>query len=291
MTAPVDAPATDPATTAPSVAAPAEQRPEKPKSLNRPMRKRVKKFGKRMTRRIAAYQSKQSLVPDVPFPDVDQFPFLKEFEDRWEEIAEEARGVLKFRDEIPGFEEISPDQYRIAQKRSWKTFILYGFGQKLPRNTKHAPVTTEILSRVPNIQTAWYSILAPGYHIPAHTGVTKGILRAHLGLIIPKDRDNCKIRVGDQFHHWKEGTVVVLDDTYDHEVWNDTDEERVILLFDFDRPMKFGGRFLNKLFLFLMKFTAFYLEPRKNLLDAEERFEAATQRAADNLEKMTESSK
>ncbi len=262
---------------------------EKPASLKRPLRKRVKKYGKRVARRIADYQARQSLVPNTPFLSKDLFPqAVDEFEARWQEIREEAYGVLRNRDAIPGFEDISPDQYRIAQAQKWKTFILYGFGERLEKNCKQAPRTAEMLSRVPNIQTAWFSILAPGYHIPAHTGVTKGILRAHLGLIIPKEREKCRIRVGDEIRVWREGEVIILDDTFEHEVWNDTDEERVILLYDFDRPMRFGGRFLSKLFLRLMKLTAFYQEPRRNLAAAEDRFEAAARRSNENMEKLSD---
>lgn len=258
--------------------------PVKPATLRRPLRRFVKRNGKKIMRRVARFQSRQGLVPDTPFLDTAHFPFLTEFEKRWETIRDEVAGILRNRDDIPGFEEISPDQYRIAKDRKWKTFVLFGFGAPLAKNARQAPVTTELLGRVPNIQTAWFSILAPGYHIPAHTGVTKGIVRAHLGLMIPKEREKCRIRVADQIRAWEQGKVLVLDDTYDHEVWNDTDEERVILLFDFDRPMRLPGRALNRLLLWLMKFTAFYQEPRKNIATYEDRFEAATRRADANLE-------
>ena len=260
----------------------------KPATLKNPIRKRVKRLGKRLARRLAAFQASQSLVPNTPFIGNGHFPFLKEFEDRWQEIEAEARAILKFRDEIPAFQEISPDQYRIATAKNWRTFILYGFGLRLERNCRQAPVTAEILSRVPTIQTAWFSILAPGYHIPAHTGVTKGIVRAHLGLIIPTEREKCRIRVGDEIRPWTAGKVFVLDDTYEHEVWNDTDEERVILLFDFDRPMRWPARILTQLFIRAMKFTAFYKEPKKNIANFEDRFEAATRRADEILESMSE---
>ncbi len=265
---------------------PKPRKPPKPKALKGPVRRRVKRYGKRLTRRLSAYQSHQSLVPNTPFLGNEHFPFLKKFEDRWEEMQAEVHEVLKFREHIPGFQEISPDQYRIATANNWKTFILFGFGDKLERNCKQAPVTAEILGRAPNIQTAWFSILAPGYHIPAHTGVTKGILRAHLGLVIPRKRGKCRIRVDDETRAWEAGKVFVLDDTYNHEVWNDTDEERVILLFDFDRPMRFGGRFMNWLLLKLIKLTAFYQEPKKDIQDFEARFEAAAKRANENLEKL-----
>ncbi|HSF95854.1 MAG TPA: aspartyl/asparaginyl beta-hydroxylase domain-containing protein [Thermohalobaculum sp.] len=264
------------------------KKPPKPATLKRPMRRKVKKYGKRIMRWAADYQARQSKVPDTPFLDKALFPALKEFEDRWEEIRDEAAEIVKLREHIPGFQEISPDQYRIATANNWKTYVLFGFGERLEKNCRQAPVTAEILGRVPNIQLAMLSILAPGYHIPAHTGVTKGILRAHLGLIIPREREKCRIRVGDQIRAWEAGKVIVLDDTYEHEVWNETDEERVILLFDFNRPMRLGGRFLNWLLLTLMKKTAFYQEPKKNIADYEARFEAAARRANENLEKLSD---
>ncbi|HUS52446.1 MAG TPA: aspartyl/asparaginyl beta-hydroxylase domain-containing protein [Thermohalobaculum sp.] len=264
------------------------EKPVKPEALKGPVRRRVKRYGKQFTRWLSAYQARQSLVPDAPFLDTGYFPFLEEFEARWEEIRAEAIGILKFREHIPGFQDVSPDQYRIATAANWKTFFLYGFGNQLKRNCEQAPATADIISRVPTIHTAWFSILAPGYHIPPHTGVTKGILRAHLGLIIPKDHEKCRIRVGDQFRTWRDGKVFIIDDTYEHEVWNDTDEERVVLLLDFDRPMRLGGRFMNWLLMKLMKLTAFYQEPKKNIRDFEARFEAATKRASENLEKLSD---
>ncbi|MCH8166342.1 MAG: aspartyl/asparaginyl beta-hydroxylase domain-containing protein [Proteobacteria bacterium] len=261
-------------------------KPPKPATLKRPLRRRVKRYGKRLTRWVSAYQSRQSLVPDTPFVGNEHFPFLKEFEDRWEEIQAEVREVLKFRAQLPGFQEVSPDQYRIATADNWKTLFLYGFGSKLETNCKQAPVTADIIGRSGKIHTAFFSILAPGYHIPAHTGVTKGILRAHLGLIIPEEREKCRIRVGEQFMNWEEGKVFVIDDTYDHEVWNDTDEERVVLLLDFNRPMRPGGRLVNWLLLKAVKLTAFYQEPKKNIRDFEARLEAATKRANETLEKL-----
>ena len=262
------------------------KKPPKPATLKGPVRRRVKRYGKRLTRWVSAYQSRQSLVPDTPFVGNEHFPFLKEFEDRWEEIQAEVREVLKFRAQLPGFQEVSPDQYRIATADNWKTLFLYGFGSKLETNCKQAPVTADIIGRSGKIHTAFFSILAPGYHIPAHTGVTKGILRAHLGLIIPEESEKCRIRVGEQFMNWEEGKVFVIDDTYDHEVWNDTDEERVVLLLDFNRPMRPGGRLVNWLLLKAVKLTAFYQEPKKNIRDFEARLEAATKRANETLEKL-----
>ena len=262
--------------------------PAKPAALNRPLRAFVKRNGKRLVRKVAATQSRQSVVPDTPKIANDHFPFLRAFEDEWRTIRAEAEAVLAFRDAIPGFQEVSPDQYRLATGKSWRTHFLYGFGERLATNTKLTPRTAALLEQVPNLQTAMFSILAPGYHIPAHTGVTKGILRAHLGLIVPEDHAACRIRVADTITPWREGETFVFDDTYEHEVWNETDQERVILIFDFDRPMRPLGRVLNKAVVAGVKRTAFYKDPRRNMADAEARLEAAIGRADKIKEDMGE---
>jgi len=244
---------------------------EKPEHLKNRRRAFVKKTGKKLVRKIAAFQSKQSKVPDTPKISNEHFDFLNAFTENWEVIQAEAQEVLKFRDAIPTFHEVSPDQYRLSTENNWKTFVLFGFGQRLEKNAALAPKTSKILEGVPNLQTAMFSILAPGYHIPAHKGVTKGILRSHLGLIIPKDRQKCRIRVDETITPWKEGEIFVFDDTYEHEV-----------------PMKLGGRVLNKTFLNIMKLTAFYQDPKKNLQTAEERLEAAIRQADANMEAMSD---
>jgi ornithine lipid ester-linked acyl 2-hydroxylase len=251
-------------------------------------RKFIKNFGRSATRKLATFLGGQSLVGDTPIIATDHFPHLQTFVDNWPKILAEAQAIVKHREAIPAFHEVSSDQHKISTGKSWRTFFLYGFGERLERNCAQAPYTAELLSKVPNLQIAMFSILSPGFHIRAHRGVSKGILRVHLGLIIPKDRRKCRIRVGDQIKDWGAGELFVFDDTYEHEVWNETDEERVILLFDFDRPMRFWGRALNKTFIALMKRTAFYQEPKKNMVDFEQRFEAAAKRHNDNLEKLSD---
>jgi ornithine lipid ester-linked acyl 2-hydroxylase len=251
-------------------------------------RRTIYTAGEKFTRRVTKFFGSQSLVPTTPYIDNKEFPFLQPFTDNWEKICDEAREILKNREAIPAFQEVSPDQGSIATGKNWRTFFLYGFGEKLPKNCAQAPFTTSLLEKVPNIEISWFSILSPGYHIPPHQGVTKGILRAHLGLIIPTEQEKCRIRVDQQIKHWKPGEIFVLDDTYEHEVWNDTPDERVILIFDFDRPMKWRGRALLKFFIGAMKFTAFYQEPKKNLASFEDRFEAATRRNNENMEKLAD---
>jgi len=62
----------------------------------------------------------------------------------------------------------------------------------------------------------------------------------------------------------------------------------VVLLLDFNRPMRLGGRLVNWLLLKAIKLTAFYQEPKKNIQEFEARFEAAAKRANENLEKLSD---
>lgn len=250
-------------------------------------RKRIKRLGKRLIRRMTGFLASQSLVEDVPVLDRRQFPFLDAIEANWETIRDEIRPILQHRDALPVFQELSHDQRKIAKEDNWRVFVLYGFGGKHKTNCEKTPVTSKLLEQVPHLQTAWFSILAPRYHVPAHRGVTKGILRCHLGVQIPKSAEHCRMRVGDEICVWREGELFVFDDTYDHEVWNDTDEERVVLLFDFDRPMRFWGRLVNRTFIAALKRTAYFLEPKKKMPALDARLEAAMRRAetmVDSLE-------
>jgi len=252
-----------------------ETPPEKPARLNRPIRRRIKRAGKALTRWLARHQARASRVETTPFLDPEQFEGLAQLRAATPDIVRETRDVLRHREAIPGFQDISPDQYRIARGTNWRTFVLFGFGEWLEKNAARMPATRAALEKVPTLRLAWLSILAPGYHIPAHSGVTKGLLRGHLGLVIPAEREKCRIRVGDEIRHWEVGELLVLDDTYDHEVWNDTHEERVILFFDIDRPMRWTGRLSHAVFMRLVKLSAFYRDPRRNSLDYQDRFERA----------------
>jgi ornithine lipid ester-linked acyl 2-hydroxylase len=264
---------------------------EQPSLLNRLKKRRrraVKRAGKRLMARMSSIIARQSLVGDEPVLDNRHFPYLEPLTANWQAIRDEVREILRHREAVPTFQEVSRDQKRIAKDDNWRTFILYGFGMKAEKNCRQAPLTSRLLEQIPNLQTAWFSILAPGYHIPAHRGVSKGIIRGHLGLMIPAEREKCRMRVGDRTCVWKEGEIFVFDDTFEHEVWNDTEEERVILLFDFDRPMGWLGRLLNNGFVRLLKLTFYYREPLHRMQSLEDRFEAAVKQADAAVEAMSE---
>jgi beta-hydroxylase len=251
-------------------------------------RRLVKRVGFRLSKVIRDIASHQSLIEDRPLYDAGAFPFLAPIEANWTKIRAELERLLRDRASLPTFHEISPDQQYISQNDSWKVFILFGFGVPSQRNCARCPETASLLrTNIPGLQSAWFSILAPRYHIPRHRGITKTVLRVHLGLIVPAERDLCIMQVDDRVVGWEPGKCVVFDDFYRHEVWNDTDEERVVLIFDFDRPMRPLGRFVNRAFMWGIKRTAYFKEAQHNLRSWDERLEAAVQTADKMLDRET----
>lgn len=243
-------------------------------AFRRRRRKLVKRWGKRTLRRLHRVIAAQSLLPDVPVFDPVAFPFAKEIEAGWPAIRAELEALLRYRDEIPRFYEVSPDQKRISKQGGWKTFVLQGFGMRSEVGHRLCPETSRLLARVPGLQTAFFSILAPGTEIPRHIGVFKGFVRCHLALMVPRRREDCVMWVGDVACTWEEGRALFFDDTFPHEVRNATDESRVVLLFDFDRPMRPLGRLVNTVILAGLRRTAFVRDAERNQRDFERRFES-----------------
>ncbi|MFL5258454.1 MAG: aspartyl/asparaginyl beta-hydroxylase domain-containing protein [Hyphomicrobiales bacterium] len=242
-------------------------------------RRKIMKIGQALTRGIARFEGAQSLIGDPPVIDAGHFPFVNTLESNWQAIRDEVAEIMKYRAAIPLFEEISTDQKSISRTNTWRTFFLYGFGEPIKGSCKRAPITAKLLSQIPDLQNAFFSILEPGSHIPPHEGLTKGLLTCHLGLIIPKQREKCRIRVADRILQWEEGRMFIFDDTRTHEVWNDTDEIRVVLLFHVDRPMRPLVRMLHRTFVSLVKLSAYVKEPKARIGQFEDRFEAAVRQS------------
>jgi beta-hydroxylase len=133
---------------------------------------------------------------------------------------------------------------------------------------------------MPGMKTAFFSILAPGKHLLPHQGLNKGVLRLHLGLIIPEPAEMCAIRVGSQTRHWEEGRVMIFDDVFEHEAWNRTDGLRVILFVDIMRPMRFPANMLNAAIAWAIAFSPLVLGFVRNQLRWEKRFEAVVNQGA-----------
>ena len=147
-----------------------------------------------------------SLIGNTPFLDTKQFSWTEELEANWEVIRKELDEILKYKEELPNFQDISLDQgYSTTKDDLWKTYFLYGYGIKVAPNCQRCPETTRLIEKIPGMKTAFFSILLPNKHIPEHRGPYKGVVRYHLALKVPEPKEKCCIRVANEVQHWSEG--------------------------------------------------------------------------------------
>ncbi len=119
----------------------------------------------------------------------------------------------------------------------------------------HFPKTFQLIKDIPGCSLAMFSVLPPGKKLDPHYGVYKGILRYHLGLIIPKNKEDCTIMVNGKKKYWERGKDLMFDDTFIHSVNNNTDETRVILFLDIQK--QFNNIFLDTLNSIILYFSQF----------------------------------
>jgi ornithine lipid ester-linked acyl 2-hydroxylase len=236
--------------------------------------------GERILAPIERFIGRRSLVGEATFFANDRFPWIAEIEANWETIREELMSVLEDREALPNFQDISKDQIEITDDDRWKTLFLYGYGFEAKLGVELCPRTAELMRRIPGMTTAMFSILSPRKHILDHRGPYKGVLRYHLGLIVPRDAEACRIRVGDDIRYWEEGKSMVFDDTYNHEVWNDTDETRVVLFVDVLRPLPAPWDQLNRAIIKAIGYSPFVLDAKRNQEAWERRYRERRQQAA-----------
>lgn len=220
--------------------------------------KRQRRFGNNLIAR-------SSRISNAPVLDQNDFDWALALKPHWREIRDEALAIYRHRDAIPPLREVSPDHRRIMKDNSWRSFFLIGYGVRAEENIARAPRTAELVNRIPGLNSAFFSILAPGSLIRPHRGVTKAFITAHLGLKVPDERDKMWMRVDDHRIGWREGEWTVFDDTYEHEVRNDTQETRIVLLCQIERPLGFPGKQLAAALIAYVRRSHFVQEAKGNL--------------------------
>lgn len=183
-------------------------------------------------------------LPQIQFYDRDAFAWLTVVEQAAADIREELLGVMNepgtFAPYVQGdANRPRKEQMGMLNNPAWSAFFLWKNGEPVDENARRCPRTMQALSdvplaRVPNRSPSiLFSLLTPGAHIPPHNGLVNTRLICHVPLIVPGP---CRFRVGNDTRTWTEGKAWLFDDTIEHEAWNDTDQTRVILLFDVWRP-------------------------------------------------------
>lgn len=203
-------------------------------------------------------------LPDRPIYAATDFPWTARLEAEWPAVRRELDRVLQRPEQLPNFQDISRDQENITRDDRWKTFFLYGYGYRMDRNCRQCPETTRLVESIPGMFTAFFSVLAPGKVIPLHRGPYKGVLRCHLGLLVPQPADRCWIEVGGERATWAEGKCLVFDDTWKHQVENGTDGTRVVLFLDVLRPLRAPGSWINRCILQLIRLSPFIRDAVRN---------------------------
>lgn len=184
-------------------------------------------------------------LPAIPFYDRTLFPWLGELEAATPIIQAELTALLEesFDDFAPyiAYPKGAPvNQWgELNHSRKWTSLWLWKDGEKQQSVCDRCPQTAALLESLPMARqesfapTAVFSALQPHTHIPAHTGSANVRLLTHLPLILPGP---ARFRVGNTTREWKMGEAWVFDDTIEHEAWNDSDEPRLIVIFDIWHP-------------------------------------------------------
>jgi aspartate beta-hydroxylase len=185
-------------------------------------------------------------LPAIPFLDRSQFPFLASLEAKTDVIRAELEAALAAaRDSFVPYIQYAPGQpvnqwQELNHSLRWSTLHLWRNGKPVEDNLARCPETARALAALPLADigglcpNAMFSALAPRSHIPPHNGETNARVIAHLPLIVP---ERCSYRVGFDWREWHLGETLIFDDTIEHEARNDSDELRVVLIFDLWNPL------------------------------------------------------
>ncbi|XP_043960945.1 aspartyl/asparaginyl beta-hydroxylase-like isoform X14 [Gambusia affinis] len=159
---------------------------------------------------------------------------VRMLERNWKTIRDEALAVM---DRSRG--RFLPEEENLREKGEWGQYTLWQQGKRVGNACQGVPKTCALMERFPEATGCKrgqikFSVMQPGTHVWPHTGPTNCRLRMHLGLVIPAP--GCRIRCTDQTREWEEGKVLIFDDSFEHEVWQDADSYRLIFIVDVWHP-------------------------------------------------------
>jgi len=122
----------------------------------------------------------------------------------------------------------------------WASFIDRGVRRR--EMALRCPVTAAVIDATPRLCVdsmpfafAFFSTLRGGSRIAPHCSPCNLRVRLHLPLLVPEPA-KCGITVAGETRQWEVGKALIFDDAYEHEVWNDGEEDRVVLLLDTWHP-------------------------------------------------------
>ncbi|HEV2638663.1 MAG TPA: aspartyl/asparaginyl beta-hydroxylase domain-containing protein [Actinocrinis sp.] len=162
------------------------------------------------------------------------FPEARKLDAQFDQIKAEVVKLVSTRAVRP-YGDIDP--LRAAEvSTDWRLYYAYMLGKTNPHAYADCPTFVDFAERTPAVVNAIIAVLEPGVTLKAHEGPYAGILRYHLPLTVPENNPP-RLRVEKEMYTWKEGEPILIDDTFEHEVYNDSDGQRVMLIVDIRRPM------------------------------------------------------
>jgi aspartyl/asparaginyl beta-hydroxylase (cupin superfamily) len=170
-------------------------------------------------------------APSPAFPDPARFSFVPVLEAAFARILAELR-ALPADTFVP-----SPDSLTAVDGEhdengwTWCVLVAEPASDDAAGNLARCPATARALAAVPGLANAGFSLFRPGTSLYPHHGERRGVLRCHLGLVVP-DGD-VGIAAGGSTRRWRAGRCLVLDDTFEHTAWNRAAADRVVLLATF----------------------------------------------------------
>ena len=176
-----------------------------------------------------------SRLPAKPYLPVAGFPELQLLQNHWQDIRAEAFELAEA-GEIKKSDQYNDAGFNSFFKTGWTRFHLKWYGDAHPSARALCPVTTELLQRIPTVKAAMFAALPPGGRLVTHRDPFAGSVRYHLGLVTPND-DRCYISVDGERYSWRDGEGVIFDETYLHYAENQSDQMRIILFCDVERPL------------------------------------------------------
>lgn len=117
----------------------------------------------------------------------------------------------------------------VAYGPNWRTLVLQDRGIWDEANSKLFPRTKKIFMdlNAPTLEV-FFARQEAKTGIKTHTDGANFIQTSHLGLVIPEG--DCWMIAGDHKRSWQNGKVFVCDTSFMHETYNDTDNDRFVLI-------------------------------------------------------------
>jgi len=202
-----------------------------------------------LTGRTQLYPSSPRLflfpgLPTIQFYDRELFAWVAELEAATDSIRTELTRLMAQTGSFRPYLESDPSRPALnngglIDSADWSACFLWKNGERVAVNADLCPVTESVLAKLPLVRIAGrspsilFSLMRPGAHILPHHGFVNTRLIGHLPLIVPA---GSRFRVGNEAYEWVEGKAWLFDDTIEHEAWNKSDQDRVVLIFEVWHP-------------------------------------------------------